>query len=69
MELRRAVSRGGFCRGQDKESVLFQVSHSLLEEGWGVSVMRITSLVLATEFQVDWLKVTFLREAETAVRY
>ena len=36
--------------------------------GWKGFLEQITSLVLTRLFQIDWLKVTFLAEGETAVR-
>lgn len=49
------------------KSVLFQQGHPLLGEGLG-SIRQMTSLVPTRLFQMDWLKVVFLEEAETAIR-
>lgn len=34
----------------------------------GVSLIQITLLVLIRNFQIDWLKVSFLKEVESAIK-
>lgn len=54
------IDRGG----QAKERVITTSFFG----GWEGSIEGITTLLLTRKFQIDWFKITFLGEAEIAIR-
>ena len=64
-ELRGSYKMEGFYRQRGTGKRVITTSFF---GGWKGSIEGITTLLLTRKFQIDWFKITFLGEAETAIR-